>query len=57
MKSNLIDIDARLVHETEKAWLLDFGEEKPVWVPKSAAEFDGKTLTIPEPLALEKGLI
>ena len=57
MKSNLIDIEARLVHETEKAWLLDAGEKKLVWVPKSSAEFDGETLTIPEPLALEKGLI
>ncbi len=57
MKSDLIDLPARLVHETEKAWLLDFGEAKPVWIPKSAAEFDGKELTLPEPLALEKGLI
>lgn len=57
MKSNLIDIEARLVHETEKAWLLDIGEDKPVWIPKSAAEFDGETLTLPEPLAEEKGLI
>lgn len=57
MRSNLIDIEARLVHKTDKAWLLDVGGEKPVWVPKSAAEFDGETLTIPEPLALEKGLI
>lgn len=57
MRSNLIDIEARLVHETDKAWLLDVGNEKPVWVPKSAAEFDGETLTMPEPLAMEKGLI
>lgn len=57
MRSNLIDLPARLVHETEKAWLLDTGEQKPVWIPKSAAEFDGETLTLPEPLALDKGLI
>lgn len=57
MKSNLIDIEARLVHETEKAWLLDTGEDKPTWVAKSVAEFDGETLTIPEPIAQEKGLI
>jgi hypothetical protein len=57
MKSNLIDIPARLVHETDRAWLLDTGEDKPVWIPKSAAEFDGETLTLPEPLALEKGLV
>ena len=57
MRSNLIDIEARLVHETEKAWLLEFGNAKPVGVPKSAAEFDGETLTIPEPLAVERGLV
>jgi hypothetical protein len=57
MKSDLIEIEARLVHETEKAWLLDTGEAKPTWVPKSAAEFDGETLTIPEPTAFAKGLI
>lgn len=57
MKSDLIDIEARLVHETEKAWLLDTGEDKPVWIPKSAAWFDGETLTLREHLAEEKGLI
>jgi hypothetical protein len=57
VKSNLIDIEAYLVHETEKAWLLEMGDNKPVWVPKSGAEFNGTTLTIPEPLALQKGLI
>ena len=38
---------------------LDFGEDKPVWIPKSIAEFDEDdgVLTIPEPLAQEKGLI
>ena len=57
MKSNLIDIEARLVHQTEKAWLLDInGDDEPVWIPKSAAEFDDGVLTLPEPLALEKGL-
>lgn len=57
MRSNLIDIDARLVRETDLAWLLDTGDKKPTWIPKSAADFDGETLTLPEPLALEKGLI
>ena len=56
MRSNLIDIEARLIHETEKAWKLDTGGE-PVWIAKSAAEFDGATLTLPEPLAIEKGLV
>ena len=57
MKSNLVDIEARLVHETEKAWLLDFGGEDPVWVPKSVGEFDGKELTVPQSFAELKGLV
>lgn len=40
-----------------RAWIEKRGEEKPVWIPKAAAEFDGQTLTLPEPLALDKGLI
>ena len=54
----LLDIEARLVHETEKAWLLDTGGDEPVWLPKPACEFDEADgiLTIPEALATEKGL-
>ena len=57
MKSDLIDIPARLVHETELAWRLDTGDKKPHWIPKSACEFDGETLTLSEATALEKELI
>ena len=57
MKSNLIDLPARLIHETEKAWLLSTDGDNKVWIPKSAAEFEDGVLTMPEPLALEKGLI
>jgi hypothetical protein len=57
MRSNVIDVEARLVHETEKAWLLDVGNDEPVWVPKSVAEFDGKEVTLPERLAKEKGMV
>lgn len=57
MKSDLIDLDARLVHETEKAWLIDTGDKKSVWIAKSMAEFDGKTLTLRQSLAEEKGLV
>lgn len=56
MRSNLYDFPAKLVHETEKAWLLDVGLDKSVWIPKEAGEFDGETLTIPEGLAIEKGM-
>ena len=56
MRSNLVDIEARLVHETPKAWRLDVGLDEHVWIPKSVGEFDGETLTIPEPIAIEKGM-
>ena len=61
MKSDLIDLEVRLVHETPLAWLFtqfnDGGTE--TWLPKSMCEFDqvAGILTLPEPLALEKGLI
>ena len=58
-RSNLIDVEARLVHETEKAWLLDTGDDEPTWLPKSSCELDEATgaLTLPQPLAEEKGLV
>ena len=40
MRSNLIEIEARLVHQTEKAWLLDTGKHRPTWLPKASCEFD-----------------
>jgi hypothetical protein len=64
MKSNLIDIDVEVVHRTEKAVLVHTGnKEQAVWIPLSQCEIepsgiDGiETITLPEPLALEKGLI
>lgn len=57
-KSDLVDVDATLKRETEKAFLLDAGGEEPVWVPKSQVEnnSDG-TFTMPYWLAKDKGLI
>lgn len=61
-KTKLIDLTVTLIHETEKAWLIDDGTKK-TWVPKSWAALeknpDGKTwtLTINEEQALEKELI
>ena len=65
MKSDLIDIDVEVTHRTEKAVLVHTGiKEKSVWLPLSQVEvepngaFDGiETVTLPEWLALEKGLI
>ena len=64
MKSNLIDIDVEVVHRTEKAVLVHTGnKEQAVWIPLSQCEiqhsgFEGiETITLSEPLAMEKGLI
>jgi len=64
MKSNLIDLTLQRHHETEKAILVsdDGDREKAVWLPKSAVEVEekGKSIvivTLPEPLAIEKGLV
>ena len=62
-RSGLIDLSEVLVHETDKAVLVDHGEAKPTWVPKSLCEIErdpsGKTwtLTQTERIATEKGLI
>ena len=58
MRSNLVDIDVVLVHSTDKAYLIKYDEDKePVWVPKSLSEYANGVLTLPEPVAIEKGLI
>ncbi len=49
VKSDLVDIEAALRHETDAAYLLDHGGKEPV----SATT----TFAMPEWLALEKGLI
>ena len=57
-KSDIIDLAGELRHETDKAFLVDFGEDKPVWVPKAMVENnDDGTFAMPEWLALDKGLI
>lgn len=61
-RSDLIDIAAILCHETERAYLLDTGDEEKHWVPKSMCELErgeGRSVvaTMPEWIAKEKGLI
>jgi len=56
-KSDLVDVEAVLVHETEKAYLVDSGSGDKIWLPKSLVEYDDGTFTMPEWLAMEKGLI
>ncbi|WP_164555156.1 hypothetical protein [Paracoccus haematequi] len=59
MRSNLIDLEARLIRETEKARCFDFGLDANVWLPKSQHEWDagGNVVTLPEPVAVEKGIV
>lgn len=59
MRSDLVDIEARLVHETEKARLLDFGGAEPVWLPKIMHEWDAadQTVALHERDAIERGLV
>ena len=57
-RSDLIDITAELRHETERAYFLDAGTEKPEWVPKSQVEDNGDgTFAMPSWLAKDKGFI
>jgi len=65
MRSNLIDLTVRKVHETEKAVLVNamIGNSEDVWIPKSIVEIDLThnpefiTITLPEKYAHDKGLI
>jgi len=56
--SDVVDIAGELRHETERAFLFYDGKET-VWLPKSLCEWDqySGTITLPEWLAMEKGLI
>lgn len=55
-KSDLVDVAGSVKRETEKAWLIDFGDAE-VWVPKSQVEIADNTVTMPEWLATKHGLI
>ncbi len=56
--SDIVEIAADIKHETEKAFLLDGGDGKPVWVAKSQIEQnDDGTFSMPEWLAKEKGFL
>ena len=58
-KSDLVDIACEITAETEKAFKIDHGGEEECWVPKSQCEWDAtvKTMTMPEWLALDKGIL
>lgn len=64
MKSDLIDIEMTIHHQTEQAVLAsdDGDREKAVWLPMSQIEVYEKTattaeITMPQRFAMEKGLI
>ena len=58
MSGKLYDFSAVLVHETEKASLLDCGQGEPIWFPKSVTEENGDgTWTVPERWAIDKGIV
>lgn len=60
-----VEIDCKVVRETDKAYLIDYGHAKDqAWIPKSQVddyceERDGTitSIFIPEWLAKDKGLI
>lgn len=66
-RSNLTDISVVFHHQTDLAIKVsDTGDDKDaVWLPKSAVEFTPEDplpgavieVTLPEPLATEKGLV
>ena len=56
MKSDIIDIPCDKVTETEKALLLKFDENVEVWFPKSQVEYGGQMVSLPEKLAIDKGV-
>lgn len=62
-ESDLVDVAVVFKRETEKAWCVNAGEKADIWLPKSQCELErggaskADTLTLPEWLAKEKGLI
>ena len=55
---DLIDLSGEIHGETERAWRFYDGKET-AWLPKSLCEWDeeSKTMTVPEWMAIEKGLV
>lgn len=63
-KSNLVDLDMQILHETEKAVLATLDvPDNGVWLPKSQIEIQDTviegivSITLPEWLAKDKGLV
>jgi hypothetical protein len=60
-RSDLIDIAVTIKRRSEKAVLVDHGGKEDAWLPLSQIEIDedatGTTITLPEWLAVDKGMI
>jgi hypothetical protein len=57
MTERVVDITAKLKHETAAAYLVNDGN-RDAWLPKSMTENNGDgTFTIPEWLAIDKELV
>lgn len=62
-RSELIDLEVFIHHETEKAILVSTaGGDEEVWLPKSQVEINDRgrltaEITLPESLPIEKGLV
>lgn len=53
----LFDFSAELKHKTDRAYLVNDGD-KDFWLPKQFTENNGDgTFTIPEWLAIDKGIV
>lgn len=53
-----VDITAKLIHETELAYLLDDGCGVRAWVPKACCEDNGDgSWTMPERIAIDKEFV
>ena len=52
-----VEIEGEVVRETERAWLIDVDGDE-IWLPKSiCTDNEDGTFTVPEWLAIEKGLV
>jgi hypothetical protein len=59
MRNDLVEIDAILIDKTENALLVDVGDDENVWLPSQTCthDRDTQTVTLPEWLAIERGLV
>ncbi len=55
---DFVEVDGRIKLDRPLAMLIDFGLDKPIWVPKSKATYLGSgRVKLPEWLARRKGII